>query len=275
MLFDVLAGASVAALVVPQGMSYARLAGLPQEYGLYGAFVPVMVYAALGSSRHLVSRGRGREREKENQVFFFTISTSSLRFRSHLKKPEKKTRKKSISKAVGPVAVTSMIIGSSLPGIVSREHPGFRFQSDPNKPTDAAGQDRYNRAAIQVAFLAGVFYTLVGVLRLGFFTNFLSHSVISGFMTGAATLIGLTQMKFFFGYDSIKNKNWSPDSPKSVSAAKKKKTFFFHFSRRKKTSSSTSTSTSLFSPLFLSSSLSLLQPQPSGPAVHPFPAGPG
>ena len=36
-------------------MSYARLAGLPQEYGLYGAFVPVMVYAALGSSRHLVS----------------------------------------------------------------------------------------------------------------------------------------------------------------------------------------------------------------------------
>ena len=55
LLFDVLAGASVAALVVPQGMSYARLAGLPQEYGLYGAFVPVMVYAALGSSRHLVS----------------------------------------------------------------------------------------------------------------------------------------------------------------------------------------------------------------------------
>ena len=55
LLFDVLAGASVAALVVPQGMSYARLAGLPQEYGLYGAFVPVMVYAALGSSKHLVS----------------------------------------------------------------------------------------------------------------------------------------------------------------------------------------------------------------------------
>ena len=54
LLFDFLAGASVAALVVPQGMSYARLAGLPQEYGLYGAFVPVMVYAALGSSRHLV-----------------------------------------------------------------------------------------------------------------------------------------------------------------------------------------------------------------------------
>jgi MFS superfamily sulfate permease-like transporter len=51
---DVLAGASVAALVVPQGMSYASLAGLPSVYGLYGAFVPVLCYAALGSSRHLV-----------------------------------------------------------------------------------------------------------------------------------------------------------------------------------------------------------------------------
>ena len=45
---------SVAALVVPQSMSYARLAGLPSIIGLYGAFVPVLCYAALGSSRHLV-----------------------------------------------------------------------------------------------------------------------------------------------------------------------------------------------------------------------------
>lgn len=45
----------MAALVVPQGMSYASLAGLPSVYGLYGAFVPVLCYAALGSSRHLVS----------------------------------------------------------------------------------------------------------------------------------------------------------------------------------------------------------------------------
>ena len=54
-----LAGLSVAALVVPQGMSYARLAGLPSVYGLYGAFVPVLCYAALGSSRQLVSSQRG------------------------------------------------------------------------------------------------------------------------------------------------------------------------------------------------------------------------
>lgn len=51
---DAIAGASVAALVVPQGMSYAKLAGLPSVYGLYGAFAPVLCYAALGTSRHLV-----------------------------------------------------------------------------------------------------------------------------------------------------------------------------------------------------------------------------
>lgn len=51
---DLIAGISVGAMVVPQGMSYAKLAGLPNVYGLYGAFVPVMVYAALGSSPQLV-----------------------------------------------------------------------------------------------------------------------------------------------------------------------------------------------------------------------------
>ena len=51
---DFLAGLSVAALVIPQGMSYAKIAGVPSVYGLYGAFVPVLCYAALGTSRHLV-----------------------------------------------------------------------------------------------------------------------------------------------------------------------------------------------------------------------------
>ena len=55
MQVDVIAGISVGAMVVPQGMSYAKLAGLPNEYGLYGAFVPVLIYAALGSSPQLVS----------------------------------------------------------------------------------------------------------------------------------------------------------------------------------------------------------------------------
>ncbi len=52
--WDVAAGMSTAAMVIPQGMSYANLAGLPYAYGLYGAFVPCIVYALFGSSRQLV-----------------------------------------------------------------------------------------------------------------------------------------------------------------------------------------------------------------------------
>ena len=56
-------------------------------------------------------------------------------------------------------------------------------------------QAEYNRAAIQVAFLAGILYTAVGVFRLSFFINFLSHSVIAGFMTGAAVTIMTSQFR--------------------------------------------------------------------------------
>lgn len=45
-----------------------------------------------------------------------------------------------------------------------------------------------------MAVLAGSIYTAVGLLRLGWLTNFLSHSVIAGFMTGASIIIGLSQV---------------------------------------------------------------------------------
>jgi SulP family sulfate permease len=50
---DLLAGATTAAVVIPQAMAYATIAGLPVQYGLYCAFVPMLVYAGLGTSRPL------------------------------------------------------------------------------------------------------------------------------------------------------------------------------------------------------------------------------
>ncbi len=50
---DLSAGAVVAAMLVPQGMAYAMLAGLPPVTGLYASFIPVAVYALFGSSRHV------------------------------------------------------------------------------------------------------------------------------------------------------------------------------------------------------------------------------
>ena len=141
-------------MVIPQGMSYANLAGLPQAYGLYGAFVPCIVYAFFGTSRQLV---------------------------------------------VGPVAVTSILLANGLENIF----PGNPNAQDPNNPVDPELQAQYNKAAVQVAFVAGFFYTAVGILRLGWLINFcLSAPTVSGFMTGASVTIALSQVKYILGIKS-------------------------------------------------------------------------
>lgn len=50
---DLVAGATVGAMLVPQSMAYAELAGMPPEYGFYAVLLPLVVYAVVGSSRHL------------------------------------------------------------------------------------------------------------------------------------------------------------------------------------------------------------------------------
>ncbi|KAF3328405.1 sulfate transporter 3.5 [Carex littledalei] len=50
---DLLAGLTIASLAIPQGISYARLAGLPPIIGLYSSFVPPLIYAVFGSSKNL------------------------------------------------------------------------------------------------------------------------------------------------------------------------------------------------------------------------------
>ena len=51
--FDVVAGVTAAAVVIPKAMAYATIAGLPVEVGLYTAFIPMVIYAVLGTSRPL------------------------------------------------------------------------------------------------------------------------------------------------------------------------------------------------------------------------------
>ncbi len=52
---DVIAGLTVALVLIPQSMAYAQLAGLPPYYGLYAAFLPPMIAALFGSSRQLAT----------------------------------------------------------------------------------------------------------------------------------------------------------------------------------------------------------------------------
>src|SRR5262245_3580959 len=52
---DVLAGVSVALLLIPQSMAWAQVAGMPPQYGLYASFLPVIVGALWGWSHHLAT----------------------------------------------------------------------------------------------------------------------------------------------------------------------------------------------------------------------------
>src|SRR5512139_459213 len=47
---DVMAGLTAAAVVIPKAMAYATIAGLPVQVGLYTVFLPMLIYAALGTS---------------------------------------------------------------------------------------------------------------------------------------------------------------------------------------------------------------------------------
>lgn len=53
LITDIIAGLTVGVMIVPQSMSYAKLAGLPVEFGLYSSLVPIYAYAFFGSSRQL------------------------------------------------------------------------------------------------------------------------------------------------------------------------------------------------------------------------------
>lgn len=83
--------------------------------------------------------------------------------------------------AVGPVAVVSLMTAAAI-----GEHA-------------AAGTPAYAQAAITLAFLSGLFLLVMGVLRLGFLANFLSHPVVSGFISASGILIAASQLKTLMG----------------------------------------------------------------------------
>ena len=83
--------------------------------------------------------------------------------------------------AVGPVAVISLMTAAAI-GRVAVE-----------------GTADYASAAIVLALLSGVMLTLMGLLRLGFIANFLSHPVISGFITASGLIIATSQIGGLLG----------------------------------------------------------------------------
>ena len=136
---DVIAGAIVTVMLIPQSLAYAMLAGLPPQAGLYASLLPIFAYALFGSSMTL---------------------------------------------AVGPVAVASLMTATAL------------------APLAIAGSVDYAALAVILALLSGVMLFVFGILRLGFLAYFLSHPVISGFISGSAVVIAIGQLKYIFGINT-------------------------------------------------------------------------
>ena len=135
---DAQAGLTGALVVLPQGVAFATLAGMPPQYGLYAAMVPAVIAALFGSSHHLVS---------------------------------------------GPTTAASIVLFTAL---VSLAEPG---------------SPDYVRLALTLTLMVGVFELALGLARFGFLVNFISPSVIVGFIAGAAIHIGASQIKHFLGID--------------------------------------------------------------------------
>ena len=136
---DMVAAVIVTIMLIPQSLAYAMLAGLPAEIGLYASILPLVAYAAFGTSRTL---------------------------------------------AVGPVAVVSLMTASAIGEIA------------------AQGTPAYLAAAMLLAFLSGAMLIAMGLFRLGFVANFLSHPVISGFITASCLLIAAGQLKYILGIET-------------------------------------------------------------------------
>jgi SulP family sulfate permease len=133
---DLFAALVVTLMLIPQGLAYAMLAGLPPHIGLYASIAPMVAYAAFGGSRTL---------------------------------------------SVGPVAVISLMTAAAA-GEIAR-----------------AGVVGHVEAALTLAFLSGLVLIGMAALRMGFLTSFLSHPVISGFITASAVLIASSQLQHLLG----------------------------------------------------------------------------
>ncbi len=89
--------------------------------------------------------------------------------------------------STGPVALVSFLVLSALSPLAERETPEFIG------------------LAIALALFIGLIQLAMGVFKLGFIMNFISHSVIAGFTTAAAIIIAITQIPGLFGFRTTKH----------------------------------------------------------------------
>jgi sulfate permease, SulP family len=133
---DALAGATLASLSIPEVLGYTRIAGTPVITGLYTVLLPLVAFAAFGSSRHLV---------------------------------------------VAADSATAAIFSSSLSQMA------------------APGSEKYMALVGMVALLTAGLLLLAWISKLGFLADFLSRTVLVGFLTGVGIQVGMAMLGDMLG----------------------------------------------------------------------------
>ncbi len=137
-LRDAFAGFTLAAMNIPQALGYTKIAGMPVVTGLYTLLLPLLGFAAFGSSRYLV------------------VSADSA---------------------------TAAIFASGVSGMAP------------------AASARYVALAGAVALITAAFLLLARLLQLGFIADFLSQTVLVGFLTGVGFQVGIAVLGQMLGLE--------------------------------------------------------------------------
>jgi high affinity sulfate transporter 1 len=135
---DILAGIELAAMNIPQALGYTKIAGTPLVTGFYTLLLPLLAFAAFGSSRYLV---------------------------------------------VAADSATAAILAGGISGMA------------------APGSAQYVALAGMVALLTAGFLLLARILKLGFLADFLSRTVLVGFLTGVGFQVGIAVLGEMLGVE--------------------------------------------------------------------------
>ncbi len=136
---DVIAGVTLAALAIPEVMGYTSIAGMPVITGLYTILIPLLLFALLGSSRHLV---------------------------------------------VGADSATAAVLAAGLAGLAT------------------AQSSEYVALAGMVALMAAGLLIIARLVGLGFLADFMSRTVLIGFLTGVGIQVAFGQIGGMLGVSS-------------------------------------------------------------------------
>nr|KAF6388876.1 solute carrier family 26 member 1 [Myotis myotis] len=167
---DIMSGLVIGIILVPQAIAYSLLAGLQPVYSLYTSFFANLIYFLMGTSRHV-------------SVGIFSL----------------------LCLMVGQVVDRELLLagfdpaqdgagpgdnGSALNASAASLAPGLRD----------CGRDCYAiRVATALTLMAGIYQVLLGVLRLGFVSAYLSQPLLDGFAMGASVTILTSQLRHLLG----------------------------------------------------------------------------